>query len=81
MGAWISLNQFKYFENQIVGFVGIGSAPEFLERLMWKISKKIKKEIITKGLSVIKNEQYEYPITFQLIKDGRKNKSYLKNKI
>ena len=36
MGAWISLNQFKYFENQIVGFVGIGSAPEFLERLMWK---------------------------------------------
>ena len=41
MGAWISLNQFKYFENQIVGFVGIGSAPEFLERLMWKkFSKK-----------------------------------------
>ena len=36
MGAWISLNQFKYFENQILGFVGIGSAPEFLERLMWK---------------------------------------------
>ena len=22
MGAWISLNQFKYFKNQIVGFVG-----------------------------------------------------------
>ena len=75
MGAWISLNQFKYFENQIVGFVGIGSAPEFLERLMWKkFPKKIKNEIITKGLSVIKNGQYEYPITFQLIKDGRKNK-------
>ena len=36
MGAWISLNQFKYFKNQIAGFVGIGSAPEFLERLMWK---------------------------------------------
>jgi len=75
MGAWISLNQFKYFENQIVGFVGIGSAPEFLERLMWKkFPKKNKNEIITKGLTVIKNGQYEYPITFQLIKDGRKNK-------
>ena len=75
MGAWISLNQFKYFKNQILGFVGIGSAPEFLERLMWKkFTKKIKDEIITKGLSVIKNGQYEYPITFQLIKDGRKNK-------
>jgi len=75
MGAWISLNQFKYFENKILGFVGIGSAPEFLERLMWKkFPKKNKNEIITKGLSVIKNGKYEYPITAQLIKDGRKNK-------
>ena len=75
MGAWISLNQFKYFEKQILGFVGVGSAPEFLERLMWKkFPKKIKNEIITKGLSVIKSGEYEYPITFQLIKDGRKNK-------
>ena len=75
MGAWISLIQFKYFKNQIVGFVGIGSAPEFLERLMWKkLTKKNKNEIINKGLSIIKNGQYEYPITFQLIKDGRKNK-------
>jgi pimeloyl-ACP methyl ester carboxylesterase len=75
MGAWISLNQFRYFKKQIVGFVGIGSAPEFLERLMWKkFPQKNKNEIITKGLTVIKNGQYEYPITFQLIKDGRKNK-------
>ncbi len=41
MGAWIALNQFKYFKYQIKGFVGIGSAPEFLTRLMWnKFSKK-----------------------------------------
>mgnify|MGYP001199131156 CR=1 FL=1 len=82
MGAWISLNQFKYFENQILGFVGIGSAPEFLERLMWKkFTKNMKKEIKTKGIITIKhgrssfkNKLNEYPITFQLIKDGRKNK-------
>ena len=82
MGAWISLNQFKYFKKQIKGFVGIGSAPEFLERLMWKqFSKKIKKEIKQKGISIIKRDQskfqqkqYEYPVTYQLIKDGRKNK-------
>ena len=75
MGAWISLNQFKYFENQILGFIGIGSAPEFLERLMWKkFPKKNKIEINTKGLSLIKSGKYEYPITAQLIKDGRKNK-------
>jgi esterase/lipase len=36
MGAWISLNQFKVFNKQIIGFLGIGSAPEFLENLMWK---------------------------------------------
>ena len=82
MGSWISLNQFKYFRKQIKGFIGIGSAPEFLERLMWKkFTKKIKKEIKEKGISIIKHgdskfkqKQYEYPVTYQLIKDGRKNK-------
>ena len=75
MGAWISMNQFKYFKKQIKGFVGIGSAPEFLDRLMWKkFPKKIKEEIKNKGISIIKHGQYEYPITYQLIKDGRKNK-------
>jgi pimeloyl-ACP methyl ester carboxylesterase len=82
MGAWIALNQFKYFKKQIKGFVGIGSAPEFLERLMWnQFNKKIKKEIKEKGISIIKHgqskfkqKQHEYPITYQLIKDGRKNK-------
>ena len=75
MGAWISLNQFKYFKKQILGFVGIGSAPEFLESLMWKkFTKKMKKEIKLKGIINVKNESREYPITYQLIKDGRINK-------
>jgi len=75
MGSWIALNQFKYFKKQIKGFIGIGSAPEFLTRLMWnKFPKKIKKEIIKKGISTIESGQYKYPITHQLIKDGRKNK-------
>ncbi len=75
MGSWIGLNQFKFFKKQIKGFIGIGSAPEFLTRLMWnKFNKKIKSEIITKGISTIKNGNYEYPISLQLIKDGRKNK-------
>ena len=75
MGAWISLILFKHFKNQIKGFIGIGSAPEFLSRLMWKkFNKKIKKEIMEKGLSIIKHGEYTYPITKQLIKDGKKNK-------
>ena len=75
MGSWISLNQFKFFEKQIVGFLGIGSAPEFLENLMWKkFNNKIKNEIKKKGIYNLKSGNYEYPITYQLIKDGRKNK-------
>ena len=48
---------------------------------MEKIYQKIKKEIEQKGVSIIRRNQskfqqnqYEYPITYQLIKDGRKNK-------
>ena len=42
MGSWISLNLFKYYKKQIIGFLGIGSAPEFLEYLMWnKFSKSM----------------------------------------
>ena len=75
MGAWISLKQFEIFKNQIIGFLGIGAAPEFLEHIMWKkFSKKMKKEIIKKGIYNLKHGDYEYPITYQLIKDGRKNK-------
>ena len=43
MGSWISLNQILKFKRQVVGFVGIGSAPEFLENLMWKKFSKKKK--------------------------------------
>ena len=75
MGSWISLNQFKYFQKQIRGFLGIGSAPEFLEKIMWKkFTKKMKSETIKKGIYNLKHGGYEYPITYQLIKDGRKNK-------
>ena len=75
MGAWLSLNQFKFFGNQIKGFLGIGSAPEFLQNLMWKkFSKPMKKETIKNGIYHLKHGNYEYPITYQLIKDGRKNR-------
>ena len=75
MGSWLALNIFKKFKKQIKGFLGIGSAPEFLERLMWKkFKKKIKKEIVEKKIYQLKHGEYEYPITHQIIKDGRKNK-------
>ena len=85
MGSWISLNQFKFFNSQILGFLGIGSAPEFLENLIWKkFNNKMKNEIRKKGIYNLKHGNYEYPIAYQLIKDGRKNKilnKKIKNKI
>jgi len=75
MGAWIALNQILKFKKQVRGFMGIGSAPEFLENLMWKkFSNKMKKEIIQNGIINLKHGDYEYPISYQLIKDGQKNK-------
>ena len=81
MGSWIALNLFPYFKKQIKGFIGISSAPEFLEELMWKkFNKKIKKIIMTKKIYHLEHGGFIYPITKQLIFDGRKNK-VLNNKI
>ena len=75
MGAWIALKQFQKFKSQINSFLGIGSAPEFLENLMWKkFSNKMKSETIKNGIYHLKHGNYEYPIAHQLIKDGRRNK-------
>jgi uncharacterized protein len=75
MGAWIALKQFQKFKSQINSFLGIGPAPEFLENLMWKkFNKKMKAETIKNGIYNLKHGNYEYPITHQLIKDGRMNK-------
>ena len=75
MGSWIALNLFKIFNKQIIGFIGIGSAPEFLEKLMWnKFTKKIKKIINKKKIYHMEHGDYTYPLTKQLFMDGKKNK-------
>ena len=81
MGSWIALNLFPNFKKRIFGFMGIASAPEFLENLMWKkFSKKIKKNIIKNKIYNLEAGNHVYPITKQLIFDGRKNK-VLNNRI
>jgi esterase/lipase len=76
MGSWIVLNLFKSFYRRLIGFIGIASAPEFTEEIMWKkFSKKIKKIILKNKIYYLEND-YEnpYPITKNLIMNGRKNK-------
>ena len=75
MGAWIGLILIKYFYQRIKGYVGIASAPDFTEELIWKklsISEKnnIKKNRIYKLKSDHNNF---YPITKKFILDGKKN--------
>ena len=75
MGSWIALNLFPIFKKKIKGFIGISSAPEFLEELMWKkFNNKIKKIIMKKKIYHVEKNGWIYPITKQLILDGRKNR-------
>jgi len=75
MGSWIALNLIKSFKKKIRGFIGIASAPDFLEELMWKkFNKKIKKIIMNNQIYNLKNDNFIYPITKQLVFDGKKNK-------
>jgi len=75
MGSWIALNLLKVFNNQVKGFIGIGSAPEFLDKLMWaKFSRKIKEIIKKKGIYYLKHGEYTYPLTRQLFINLKKNK-------
>ena len=75
MGSWIALNLFPFFKKKIKGFICISSAPEFLEELMWKkFNKKIKKTIMNKKIYHLEHGEFNYPLTKQLILDGRKNR-------
>ena len=80
MGGWIGLNLFSYINERIIAFVGIAPAPEFLERLMWnKFSKKVKRQLIKEKFYIFNHGNFEYNISYSLIKDGRKNKILNKN--
>ncbi len=80
MGSWIALNLSKYFRRQLKGFVGIASAPEFTDRIMWrKFSKEEKYKLKKNKILEIKNDYGSvYPITKKLIDDGKKNKIFNK---
>ena len=67
-------SQFQDFKKQIIGFIGIGSAPEFLDRLIWQKLKNNEKNVFKKKFYMLKSDGYEYKIKLAFLKDGRKNK-------
>ena len=74
MGAWIGIMLIKYFYKKIKGFVGIASAPDFTEELIWKKLSIIEKNKIreNKIYKLKSSHNNFYPITKKFIFDGKK---------
>ena len=75
MGAWIGTILIKYFHKKIKGFIGIASAPDFTEELIWKNLNIFEKNKIKNGkIYKLKSSHNNfYPITKKFIFDGKKN--------
>jgi pimeloyl-ACP methyl ester carboxylesterase len=76
MGAWIMLLAAIERPEKVAGIVGIASAPDFTERLIWeKLDALKKKELETNGAFYVPDcyGGDPYPITKSLIEDGRRH--------
>jgi esterase/lipase len=74
MGVWIGIILIKYFYKRIKGFIGIASAPDFTEELIWKKLNIIEKNKIRKNkiYKLISSYNNFYPITKKFLFDGKK---------
>ncbi|WP_264374515.1 MULTISPECIES: alpha/beta hydrolase [unclassified Wolbachia] len=74
MGGWLMLLTALQFPEKIAALIGISSAPDFTEDLIFKqLSGKQKEELGSKGVIDFTSEHCTYKITKNLIEDGRKN--------
>ncbi len=76
LGGWLMLLATLARPNRIVGLIGIASAPDFTENLIWeKLKPEEQKELKEKGVFNLASEYNAtpYPISMKLIEDGRKN--------
>lgn len=75
MGGWLAMLLAIEKPRRVAGFIGIAAAPDFTERLIWEqLTGAQKKELKEKGRIYQPSDFGEpYPITAQLIIDGRKH--------
>ncbi|WP_020590800.1 alpha/beta fold hydrolase [Kiloniella laminariae] len=76
MGGWIMLNVALQRQERIKGLVGIAAAPDFTEDLMWqKFSPEIQATLLQEGVYHQPSDYGDapYPLTLQLIEEGRKH--------
>ncbi|MDB2414561.1 alpha/beta hydrolase [Rickettsiales bacterium] len=84
MGGWIALLIALQRADRIAGLVGIAAAPDFTESLIWeKLSPEDKKKIKSDGV-IYQDCDYgddPYPITMNLIEEGRNHLLLDKDKL
>lgn len=78
MGGWITMLKTIEAPKQIIGMVGISVAPDFTEELMWdKITTEQQEKLMQDGAMEITGTDpdcgHTYPVSRELILDGRKN--------
>ena len=76
LGGWLMLLATLARKEKIAGLVGIASAADFTENLIWdQLNEKQKEELLQKSIYNLESDYDDtpYPITKNLIEDGRKN--------
>lgn len=76
MGVWIALLVALARAEKVVGLVGLAAAPDFTERLIWQqFTPQQKKQLEEEGIVRLPScdGSDPYPITRELIEDGRKH--------
>ena len=76
MGGWIMLLAALERKENVSGLLGIASAPDFTENLLWETAtEKQKVQFLEEGVIQVPNcyGGEPYPITYQLIQEGRKH--------
>lgn len=74
MGAWVALNAALERKGQVRGFIGIASAPDFTERLMFaRMSPEQRRELMEEGQIWAYSEMTDsdYPVTRHFIEEAR----------
>lgn len=75
MGGWIALLAALARPGRVVGLLGIAAAPDFTERLMWQAMAPAERAALQRDGVLPVPSQYgdAYPITLQLIEEGREH--------
>lgn len=76
MGAWVSILLAAKMQDLVSGILTIAAAPDFTERLIWDRLPEDVRSLLLSGEAWMRPSEYEdggYPITLQLIEDGRQH--------